>query len=233
VDSFSSDSNYSPNNGGMSSQAESGFEDDFSVADIKIQSVGLQKRSMNLLEDPFELDPFAPTQTQQFPSNIRNVKPMVQPKPVTMGNASFYASTNSFASSSSSSLTGLARTTPVDNSLCNGKNLLPTPSPVTMPTIIKPKGTKTKSPAPIPPKKSVQNELENNFTLESSFDDDLSLPSLPPPKMAPPPLPKEFLDDTDLEEMETEPYGIALYDFDSEHVDDLSFKVIFYSIFFI
>lgn len=237
VDSFSSDSNYSPNNGGICSQAESGFEDDFSVADLKFQSVGLQKRSVNLLEDPFELDPFAPNQQQQtshFPTNIRNVKHMAQPKPVTLGNTSFYASTNSFASSSSSSLAAMRSATPIDNSLCNGKNLLPAPSPVTMPTIIKPVSNKGKSPAPTPPlaapqqpKKQAKNELKDCFTLENSFDDDLSLPSLPMPNVPPPPLPKEFLEETVESDVGKEPYGIALFDFDSGVDEDLSFKVSF------
>lgn len=248
VDSFSSDSNYSPHNGGMSSQAESGFEDDFSVADLKIQPISnfSKKPSVNLLEDPFDMDPFsAPQQTNQIPSNIRNVRQVTQQKPLNVGNASFYASTSSFASSSSSSLSALASTpAQADSTLCNGKNLLPTPSPV-MPTIIKPPGVKSKTsssptlfsahkkPAPQAPIIPTENQFDVNFNSDESFDEDTSLPSPPMPSIPPPPLPQEFFsDNTSLEilesvkeEEEKESYGIALYDFESEHIEDLNFKV--------
>lgn len=58
---------------------------------------------------------------------------------------------------------------------------------------------------------------------EESFDDDL--PSLPMPSIPPPP-PPQFLGDLE-DDVELNPHGIVLYDFESDVVEDLNLRVSF------
>jgi hypothetical protein len=67
--------------------------------------------------------------------------------------------------------------------------------------------------------------------------DDTSLPTLPMPNIPPPPPPVEYLqslealninsldDEYGMDDEEKESYGITLYDFSSDQMDDLNFKV--------
>ncbi|XP_035919696.1 LOW QUALITY PROTEIN: cell wall protein RBR3 [Anopheles stephensi] len=222
VDSFSSDSNYSsPNNGNMS-QAESGFEDDF----VACGSNNHNRHNRNGSNVPWgDLDPFdggAVTSTT--------------PGPILYGTVPL-----------ASSATAQIRT-PLINSklqhsdfvdpLCNGQSVLPKLPTVSMPTIIKPpsnpdsqKSTPSHSISmrnkalapttkPMPPKEpsSLYAGLEDSFSLDTTeaFD---SLTSHPMPSVPPPPPPS-----TDLETYGEEPYGIAMYDFQGEADEDLSFK---------
>lgn len=231
VDSFSSDSNYSPNNG-FSSQAESGFEDDFGLDAFKTPSQPRSTRSTPV--DPFDLlnDPFtAPAQTY---------KPAVSQKPVNIGNTSFYTfSGNGMTqTSSSSSLSSLMSTNKpgavLHDTLCNGKNLIEPPPTRTLPTIIRPTSASNKpriSPthtkvtiAPKPPQPQLEPDTSSD---DSSLDD--SIVSPPMPNMPPPAPPKEYFEEVvvadTFDEQETESYGIALYDFSGEQDDDLPFRV--------
>lgn len=97
-----------------------------------------------------------------------------------------------------------------ENILCNGKDLIPTTTTAfRMPTIIKPKISQ-KPKAPNPP------ALKNDMHSYSCDDIDPPMPSFAPPL---PPV-------TALEANEfEEPYGIALYDFQSNQDGDLPFTV--------
>lgn len=126
-----------------------------------------------------------------------------------------------------------------DNPLCNGKSLLPPTQSLTMPTIIKPKiSQKPKAPKPPP-----------FIGHPSAFAySDVTPPSPPMPKGAPPTLPAAgagaqstvslldviagkvdalalsngssgYVEETEL------PYAIALYDFDGVEEGDLNFRV--------
>lgn len=224
VDSFSSDSNYSsPNNGNMS-QAESGFEDDF-VACASSSNNRHNRAGSNTPwgdVDPFDGGPITSNAT---------------PGPVIYG-------TIPLASSATAQIR-----TPLINSklqqsdfvdpLCNGQSVLPKLPTLSMPTIIKPPSipdsqrsspshsismrSKTMAPTikPMPMKKessSLYAGLEDDLSLHTigAFD---SLTSYPMPSVPPPPPPS-----TDLETYGEEPYGIALYDFQGEADEDLSFK---------
>lgn len=210
----------------------SGFEDDFSVSDFKISS---RAASTTFTNDPFDcLDDFssAPSQTtvtnlpvRNIHGNIRNMKPLIQPKPaISIGNTNFYTSNPSSEAPSPANF---------EDTLSNGKNLTMTkPSVVSMPTIIKPALATTnrkvssnqvpimkKSLAPLPPQVSYK-PLDSGS--DESFEDEPPsppMPTIPAPVLIVP-------DDNALEDdQEKESYGIALYDFDSEVTEDLSFKV--------
>lgn len=168
-------------------------------------------RSTTFSNDPFDcIDDFsAPSKSNNFsqqPSNIRNIKPLIQPKPSSIGGASFYACTSSIVPSPA---------TVFDDQLSNGKSLIK-PASVSMPTIIKPVSGKGKI-SPVETKKTAPI-LE--MPSDESFEDDL--PSLPMPTMPPPPPPCLATDDDD---QETNSYGIALFDFDSDVVEDLNLRV--------
>ena len=198
----------------------SGFEDDFSVSDFKLTS-GSTTRSTTFSSDPFDcLDDFAaPVKTSSVSSNIRNVKPSIQPKPSFGGASNFYTSTGSVVPSPATSC--------FDDSLSNGKNLIK-PSSFNMPTIIKPP---TAVKGKVSPTSVASQELFNTMktapilnhqSSDESCEDDL--PSLPMPSIPPPPPPQ--LEESD-EDEEHNPYGIALYDFESDVVEDLNLRVSF------
>lgn len=235
VDSFSSDSNYSPNNG-FSSQAESGFEDDFALTPSQPRST----RSTPI--DPFDLleDPFtAPRPTAQTNTAFNHSKPAVAQKPMVnvVGNASFFTTGMNHTVSSSSlssmgSASGFNRYGPVPHdTLCNGKNLIEPPPSRALPTIIRPAAgkprispTHTKTVA-APPKPVVVPAVEPDTSSDDSSLDD-SIVSPPMPSIPPPAPPKEYFDEVDpFSDEEKESYGIALYDFGGEQDDDLPFRV--------
>lgn len=237
VDSFSSDSNYSPNNG-FSSQAESGFEDDFALDSFKTPSQPRSTRStpidpFDLLEDPFTtLAPSSrpPAQTSHYNKPTIAQKPMVN----VVGNASFFAFSGMNQSNSASSLSSMNSNRPgvvQHDTLCNGKNLIEPPPSRALPTIIrptmaaKPRISPTHTMAPKPPVPVV----ESSSSDDSSLDD--SIVSPPMPSIPPPAPPKEYfeaaVEATDtfaVDDEEKESYGIALYDFGGEQDDDLPFR---------
>lgn len=188
----------------------SGFEDDFSVSDFKVTS-GMTTRSTTFSSDPFDcIDDFsAPLKTNNFqPSNIRNVKPTIQPKP-TIGSSSFYTCTSN-----------IEPTNNFDDSLSNGKSLIK-PASVSMPTIIKPiVASKGKSsPTHVEAKKpATVLYIHQESVSDESYDE---FPSLPMPTIPPPPPPIVVDDDVE----ETTAYGFALFDFESDVVEDLNLRV--------
>lgn len=96
-----------------------------------------------------------------------------------------------------------------------------------MPTIIKPTAAGKGKVSPI----SVASQelfdtmktapILSHQSSDESFDDDL--PSLPMPSIPPPPPP--LLEELDEDDEEKNPYGIALYDFESEVIEDLNLRV--------
>ncbi|KAL5274542.1 hypothetical protein ACFFRR_000949 [Megaselia abdita] len=92
-----------------------------------------------------------------------------------------------------------------ENILCNGKNLITTAPALNMPTIIKPKISQ-KPKAPKPP----------ILKINSLARDDLEIPM---PSFAPPPPPT--ISELQSVNKTEEPYGIALYDFQSIQDGDL------------
>lgn len=181
----------------------SGFEDDFSVSDFKVTS-GMTSRSTTFSNDPFDcIDDFAaPAKPNLFQqANIRNVKPQIQPKPTSVGGANFYTCTSTVNPPPA-----------IYDTLSNGKSLIK-PSTVSMPTIIKPMSRgEVRKTAP------VLSLIEQ--ASDESFDDDL--PSLPMPSIPPPPPP--VIDDED-ENEEKSSYAIALFNFESDVIEDLNLRV--------
>lgn len=167
-----------------------------------------------------------PAAVFQPPTNIRNLKPTILPKPLTVGNANFFTSTNAAAVPSSSS----SSQSHYDDTLCNGKSLIVKPT-ISMPTIIKPVSSSTKgkaaSPTHIELKKTEtirKTPSGDSFDCDNGDDDDDSCSSPPMPSFAPPPLPSDVLELAN-DEHEREPYAIALYDFETEVAEDLNFRV--------
>ncbi|XP_059621940.1 abl interactor 2 [Phlebotomus argentipes] len=202
VDSFSSDSNYSPNNG-HSSQAESGFEDDFTAVDV-LQS---NRDAWGDTADPFTSPPVS--QNYVGPK----IRPPVAQKPVHLaGSSSFFAP--SITGSQPARGGGGAK---FDDPLCNGKTLV-APTPVaTAPTIIKP--SIAPKPSALGSKSGGSVAKLKGVFQQDSLEDPCPSPPMPtcPP---PPPPPACYLDDTE----ETASYGVALYTFETEEVGDLNFR---------
>lgn len=188
-------------------------------------------RSTTFSSDPFDcFDDFSscpqPAAFQQQ-TNIRNLKPTILPKPLNVGNANFYTSTNNGAVPSSSNQSNY------DDTLCNGKSLIVKPA-ISMPTIIKPvSATSAKgksSPNHIELKKTEtlkQIPSSDSFDCDNEDDDEGASSSPPMPCFAPPPLPSSFHQSAfdDIENNEREPFGIALYDFETDVAEDLNFRV--------
>ncbi|XP_052901175.1 SH3 domain-containing protein 19 isoform X1 [Anopheles moucheti] len=216
VDSFSSDSNYSsPNNGNMS-QAESGFEDDF----VACGSNNRPQPGASVLWG--DLDPFDGGHGTAAPT------------PVIYG-------TLPLASSATAQIRAPLINSKLQQSdfvdpLCNGQSVLPKVPIISMPTIIKPPTTSNPESQKSTPSHSAHTRnfvgapkiiaattgrgyagMEDDFTPDTGAFDSLTshpMPSVPPPP--PPPLSDELYTE--------EPYGIALYDFQGEADEDLSFK---------
>lgn len=178
-------SDSSPHNG---FSTESGFEDDFVLDNFKPY-----KRMTPV--DPFDLlDEGGFT----APSAIR---PPIAQKPVNIGGtSSFYASTKP--------------TEVVDETLCNGKNLITTPTVRLGPTIIRAVPSKLKPQAP--PKPQISAPVVKQPSDESLDD---SPPSPPMPSCPPPPPPAEYFGDEPQES-----YAIGLFNFEGEQDSDLPFR---------
>ena len=216
VDSFGSEthSNSSPQNGSYYSQAESGFEDDFSSAPAS--QMGFQKSVSNQIT---LLDPFsAPPMRNDGGPKIRQVPPpIIAQKPKIVDQSAFYTQ-NSIS---------FQPAKPFDDPLSNGKSLIapPAQNTVSMPTIIKP--AIMAKPLGVP-KVKIMNPLKRE---PSAGEPEEKTPSPPMPIYAPPPPPPEYFAMADGalaeddEEEQQEPYGIALYDYESEHEGDLNFRV--------
>lgn len=229
VDSFSSDSNFSSPNNGSVSQPESGFEDDFSA------TAGRSRPTTTSPLDPWEtLDAFgssSETTTTYTTTSQPRYGSVIGTAPVRN-----LSSINTRTQSNG------------DNHLCNGKSLLPPAPTLNMPTIIKPKISQ-KPKAPKPPLSA-----KPTFGTSLYTDNLTTPPSPPMPQCAPPPPPSlasgsshtsssasfSILDvitgkidalqlnsgiDSAYTSAATEqPYGIALYDFDSTEDGDLCFR---------
>lgn len=172
---------------------------------------GATSHSTTFSNDPFECldDSAAPVKGNNFQSsNIRNVKPLIQPKP-SVGSSSFYTSTSSIVPSQASF--------GFDDTLSNGKTLMKPPA-LSMPTIIKPVSSKGKASQDF---NITKKTTLNHQSSDESFEDDL--PSLPMPTIPPPPPP--CLNDAVEVDEETCSYAIALYDFESDVVEDLNIRV--------
>uniref|UniRef100_A0A182PR82 SH3 domain-containing protein n=1 Tax=Anopheles epiroticus TaxID=199890 RepID=A0A182PR82_9DIPT len=229
VDSFSSDSNYSsPNNGNMS-QAESGFEDDF----VACGNTPRPRASSSVHWG--ELDPF-----EAGSASTSSGRATTAPSAIIYGTIPLATSATTAQIRTPLVNSKLQKSDFVDP-LCNGQSVLPRHPTMSMPTIIKPPtssntsdsqksipsaaatlrnnfGTASKQMAPAPPtSRSHYTGMEDEFSSDvgGGFD---SLPSQPMPSIPPPPLP------ITRETYAEEPYGIALYDFQGEADEDLSFK---------
>uniref|UniRef100_A0A182JRF8 SH3 domain-containing protein n=1 Tax=Anopheles christyi TaxID=43041 RepID=A0A182JRF8_9DIPT len=228
VDSFSSDSNYSsPNNGNMS-QAESGFEDDFVAC-------GNNNRPRASSSVPWrDLDPF----DGGIAAGTSSGRATTAPSPVIYGTIPLASTTAQIRTPLINSK--LQKSDFVDP-LCNGQSVLPRHPTMSMPTIIKPPASSghsdsqkstpshsallrnivtmaSKPTASTPPTDSaLYARMEDDFSSDVAVAFD-SLPSQPMPSIPPPPPPPSS------ETYAEEPYGIALYDFQGEADEDLSFK---------
>lgn len=251
VDSFSSDSNYSsPNNGNMS-QAESGFEDDFvsqhehqrskATTPASSTSSAATPSSSSALKDLWDLsDAFGMQQMARStttPSSIyapvgsatirapavnsklyasEFVDPLcngksVAPKVQTVAMPTIIKPGGAAASNSQKS-------TPVHS--IGGLKAKPAPLPLWT--------SSAKPPISVPVTTPAGNNTFEDDDSEESLE---SLPSPPMPNIPPPPPPASFLvvdqPTDDLEEVPVasgEPYGIAMYDFNGETDEDLSFR---------
>ncbi|XP_049884983.1 SH3 domain-containing protein 19 isoform X2 [Pectinophora gossypiella] len=227
VDSFGSDATTSTNhhnlhNGGNASQAESGFEDDF---DLFLNSRKTLPKE-DTLDDFAAVDPFSPT-----------IKPPVMKKPVL--NKDFFDTPGLINNQNAVSLlkgptiirAKPARPKPPDNSALL-KNTFGGGFPISSMTI----NTTT-------PIQKVCNGFGDFESKPLSWEDEGSperewsppMPSVPPP---PPPaadddLPPEWCGDAtaDLSEplaqvpdLDDEPHAIALFDYFTDHPDDLCFS---------
>lgn len=228
VDSFSSESNYSPNNGSIS-QAESGFEDDFFVD--------------NNSKDPWDTsDPFAK------PSHT-NGKPQIAHKPINISAASYYAYTTGLEKSQNENPLCNGKTLVTQQPVFK-----PT---IIRPILPASNGSSGKN-SPVMNGLGVYDKisLKDAFTTRPSSslakpvisldlaDDDNTPPSPPMPSCPPPPPPAEYFEEvavasspdvtnySSLSDEVSESYGITLYDYEATQDEDLSFRVSRYLIFF-
>lgn len=185
-------------------------------------------RSTTFSNDPFDLlddvSSSASTPSTGLPrsnmhANIRNMKPTIQPKPVSIGNTNFFASNLPAAFE--------------DSSNNSNKNVTKVPAVVSMPTIIKPASlTTNRKPSPthvpslqiIKPIAPIQPAYQD---LESTSDESYEEPPSPPMPTIPPPVLvlDENIEQENDDDEEKESFGIALYDFESDVTEDLNFRV--------
>lgn len=197
VDSFSSDSNCSPNNGSVS-QPESGFEDDFSARTTS---------------------PPDPWETISNPMFVSNKITNNCSGREFGNNHTNYMTLNELQTVHPVRNMNVLNKVQTENHLCNGKSLLPPNPTLPMPTIIRPnKGLAPKPPIP-KPNLSQQNELQNNRIIYNSGFEDPPMPTGPPP---PPPSDVTYNDEYVTEDESA--YGISLYAFDGAENGDLSFR---------
>lgn len=226
VDSFGSDATTSTNhhnthNGGNASQAESGFEDDF---DLFLHS----RKKEDVNDDITVIDPFSPQPTFAKPPLMK--KPVItkdlfdisnnvsQPAPLLNGPTIIRAKP--------------ARPKPPDNSALL-KNTFGTSFPSTFMNV--------NTTVPIKKINSGFGDICDTKTLNWCEDNRPEREASPPMPSIPPPPPPEVTDDdftepcwtsdeidfapaiAEDEEIE-EPYAIALFDYFTDHPDDLNFS---------
>ncbi|XP_055387664.1 SH3 domain-containing protein 19 [Condylostylus longicornis] len=226
VDSFSSDSNFSSPHNGNASQPESGFEDDFSTANASANSTQLTS-------------PVDPWDIINESKNVNNIN-----------NTNFnYMHLNNMKNIDAHPIRNLHILQRKNNEnnvagAVHEKNVISSQPKFGMPTIIRPK--LQKGAAPKPPGVIVNHNHMSKFI--SNFDNPQNLDDLqdsfedndPPMPTGPPPPPPSNLINSDFENAEINfdskydnleidnsheiPYGIAMYDFNSEEVGDLNFK---------
>lgn len=239
VDSFGSDATTSTNhhnthNGGNASQAESGFEDDF---DLFLNTRKPVKE--DTLDDFTSVDPFSPQ-----PVTCLKRKPALKKKPI-LSKENVYEVSNNFTSHLSAPAPMLkgptiirakpVRPKPPDNSALL-KTTFGNSFPVTTMTV----NTTT-------PIQKVANGFGDSFESKTFGWDDVEEEcsperelSPPMPTIPPPPPPADADDDvtsawtSDIPdfapdqlanfEEEEEPYAIALFDYFTDHPDDLCFS---------
>ncbi|XP_073835783.1 SH3 domain-containing lethal (3) 05822 [Musca autumnalis] len=230
VDSFSSDSNFSSPNNGSVSQPESGFEDDFSAA------TGRSRPATTSPLDPWEtIDAFGP------------------PDPAAVHQAPRYGTIGTAPVRNLNVVNSRVQNTP-DNPLCNGKSLVPPAPTLNMPTIIKPKiSQKPKAPKPPTlAKPSGLNSLYSDLPTPPSPPMPQCAPPPPPPQIGMVSSSSAYtsskpavslldvisgkVDALALDSgshvsdygggvgVDEQPYGIALYDFQSTEEGDLCFR---------
>ncbi|XP_055636103.1 SH3 domain-containing protein 19 isoform X2 [Toxorhynchites rutilus septentrionalis] len=245
VDSFSSDSNYSSPNNGSVSQTESGFEDDFVVSQgdhhrSKASTPSAMKDLWDL-SDPFGMPPvgakpsassgnshsiYAPLSSATIRAPAVNSKlyeaefvdPLCNGKTVVPKVQTVAKPTIIKASTAASG--GSQKSTPVHS--------LKTRVPV--PTQQLPSWASTKPPLVVPTIYFPESSSGNSSFGDADEPLD-SLPSLPMPNIPPPP-PPPCVNTDDLaaltignhHQQQEEAYGIALYDFNGETDEDLSFR---------
>ncbi|KAM3961214.1 SH3 domain-containing lethal (3) 05822 isoform 2-T2 [Aphomia sociella] len=230
VDSFGSDAttstnHHNTNNGGNASQAESGFEDDF---DLILHSRKTMAKD-DTLDDFSSVDPFSPVPALNKPpimkkpvlsKDLYNIssKDYSQPTPLLKGPTIIRAKP--------------VRPKPPDNSALL-KNTFRSSFPVT------PMNVNTTMPI-----QKINNAFGDNsitkpigWNVERSLDRESSppMPSVPPP---PPPavvdedLPVEWPEDVpdfvanvNYADEDDEPYAVALFDYFTDHPDDLCFSM--------
>ncbi|CAH0677815.1 unnamed protein product [Spodoptera exigua] len=233
VDSFGSDATTSTNhhnahNGGNASQAESGFEDDFDLFLHSRKPVSKE----DTMDDFTSIDPFSPQPVMN--------KPPLKKKPILSKENVYEVSSNFTSHVSAPILKGPtiirakpARPKPPDNSALL-KNTFGNSFPVTTMTV----NTTT-------PIQKVSNGFGDSFeSKQFGWDDEEGSPERelsPPMPTIPPPPPPAVVDDdvtsswtSDIPDFEPnqlanvddeeEPYAIALYDYFTDHPDDLCFS---------
>lgn len=173
------------------------------MSDFKLNS-NATSRSTTFSSDPFEClenfeTPKESSKAESFP-NTRSIKPSIHPKPKSES-SSFYISTS------------LAKA-PLDDfktSAGTSKNYKK-PATNSMPTIIKIKPI-------VSNKNKASIETHSNVCNVSQIPEELSdMFSLPMPTIPPPQLPS-------LDSPEDEGYAVALYNYESDMIEDLNFKV--------
>lgn len=214
VDSFSSESNYSPNNGSIS-QAESGFEDDFIVD--------------NNSKDPWDAtDPFAKPA-------IPNGKPQIAHKPINISASSYYAYTTGLEKSQIEDPLCNGKTLVTHQ---------PIFKPTIIRPVMPASNTSSGKNSPVLNGLSVYDKisLKDAFTARppsslvkpnvsvSLVDENTTPPSPPMPSCPPPPPPVEYFEEitpkySTVNDEPSESYGISLYDYAATQDEDLSFRV--------
>ncbi|XP_029669828.1 SH3 domain-containing protein 19 isoform X2 [Formica exsecta] len=221
IDSFGSDGNSNPSvftSSGNTSQTESAFEDDFDFFGMSTKKIAQN--------DPWQnkttlQDPFGPL--EETCSNV----------PQGAGGTCLFPpnSNNRVANSVPSNLTASK------------------PFVTSMPTIIRARPPKPPAPRipfkmlePIPKEACTDFKISNSMVSSSMMNKSLAIgfsnawsndykesnsPSPPMPTIPPPAPPADYLAELNGElskDLETKPYGIALYDFPATHPDDLALK---------
>ncbi|XP_013166244.1 PREDICTED: SH3 domain-containing protein 19 isoform X1 [Papilio xuthus] len=222
VDSFGSDATTSTNhhnhfNGGNVSQPESGFEDDF---DLFLNN-RKQIHKEDTLDDLFIADPFSPQPL---------TKPPIMKKPVM--NRDIYDSTSNIQGSMFKGPT-IIRAKPARPKPPDGSAILKS----TLGNNMAPSFMNINTTVPI---QKITSGFGDFDSKPFRWDDDSSPerePSPPMPTIPPPPPPvvddeptwpedvQDFLSENILEDIEdTQPYAIALFDYFTDHEEDLCFS---------